>query len=156
MIGTVAVDLKTPDHLTGGNINGGHIRIAGAGDDQQAAVIGAVHIIHVLVMAFANQHADALEKHQIHGVHGNRLLPLGLVRYAIDAPQPRVGAGINHIDHAFPVIAHENHLARTIRLGSRVARGFVRRRFRLRHLPFCFLRRATGGGRITAASPTTP
>ena len=136
VIGTVAVHLKTPDHLTGGNINGGHIRIAGAGNDQQAAVIGAVHIIHVLVMTFANEHANPLEEHQVQGVHGNGLLPLGLVRYAIDAPQSLVSAGINHIDHAFPVITHENHLARPrgLRLGGRLRRFGVGHLF-VRHLP---------------------
>ena len=109
MVRPVTVHLKAPGDLATDHVDGHHIRVAGPGHDQQAPIRGAVHVVHILVVALTDQYPNTLKKQQIEGIQGNRFFPFLLVRNPADTTQALVAGGIDHINHPFPVIAHEDH-----------------------------------------------
>src|SRR5690554_2816824 len=123
MVRAVAFHLEAPGNLAGRRFNGHHIGEAGAGDNQQPAVLGAVHVVHVLVVAFTDQVANRLEKYQPHRVEQDFGHTPALVGNTVDAPDILVGVGVDHIDHAFPVVANKDHIAGVFGLDGRRGDG---------------------------------
>ena len=114
MVRAIAIHQELPGDLTADHVDGHHIRIAGPGNDQQTTVRRTVHIVHILVIAFADQYANALEKQQIQRIEGNFLLSCRLIRDTADTAKALIGLGIDDIDHAFPVVAHKDYPPRAI------------------------------------------
>ena len=111
MVGAVAVHLEAPHHFAGDHVQRHHIREAGPRHHQQAAVVGAVHVVHVLVVALADQQAHALEEQQTHRVQVDLGDALAFIGDRVDGAERLIGLRVDHVDRAFPVIADEDHVA---------------------------------------------
>ena len=109
MVRAVAIHQELPGDLAADHVDGHHIRIAGPGNDQQTAVRRTVHIVHILVITFADQYANALKEQQIQWIEGNFLLSCRLIRDAADTAKALIAISIDNIDHTFPVVAHKDH-----------------------------------------------
>ena len=62
MVGALAGDFGAPDDFAGEHVKGYHVGEAGAGDVEEAAVVGGEHIVHQLVVPLADQVTDQAEK----------------------------------------------------------------------------------------------
>jgi hypothetical protein len=68
VVRAVAVHAETSQQLAGGGVDADDVGEAGAGDDEDPAVRGGVHVVDELVVAFADQVADAEEVGVVDGV----------------------------------------------------------------------------------------
>jgi hypothetical protein len=109
VIGPVALHREAPDDLARAHFDADHVGQARARDVDEAPVVGGEHVVGVLVVAFADQRADADEVAELARVE--RDLPEALleVRDDVQPREPLEGVRVDDVRRAVPVVGDEQH-----------------------------------------------
>src|SRR5690554_3099086 len=110
VVRAIAFHLEAPGDFTGSGFYRHNISKAGAGDNQQATIIGAVHVVHILIITFTNEVTHRLEKYQPQRVEQYFCHALALVRYTVNATKFGVGFSVDDVDHAFPIVSDKDDI----------------------------------------------
>ena len=114
VVGPVALDLHAPDDAPVVQADGNDIGEARAGDEHQPPVRRGEGVVDVLVVALADELADAEEVAVVRRVGLDLGHPLRDVRDDVDALQPRVALRVDHVGRAVPVVGHHEHGTRLL------------------------------------------